>query len=104
MPSAWTDHVKLYQQEHGCTYKEALQEAGESYQRKPKPQKKKRVATPERDPEPVVRRAPPVKKARKPSPKDTVPAHEPIGDDRRMEEHSEHDVVVPGKKKNVRKH
>lgn len=31
MPSAWIDHVKNYQQQHGCSYKDAMTQAKSSY-------------------------------------------------------------------------
>lgn len=34
MPSPWIQHVKNYQQEHNCSYKQALSGAKETYQRK----------------------------------------------------------------------
>ena len=49
MSISWSEHVKKYREENGCTYKEALQKASETYTKKVK-QKKKPVEEPVEEP------------------------------------------------------
>lgn len=50
MSTTWSEHVRIFREKHGCTYKQALQQASISYVKKVK-QKKKPVV--EKDVHPI---------------------------------------------------